>query len=83
MVFDMQRILADQILLEGLHGLCGRVEKPPGSRFPNPCQSFIRRDPDIQEAIDRQYFDIGDFHEKFSMNSGIENDLKQEETSDQ
>ena len=61
-VLDLSRVLADEITLEGLHGLGGCLQVPPGARFPDAADTRIGMDDHDQVAIEKERFDVRDFH---------------------
>lgn len=62
MVFNAQRILANQIAFEGLYGLLRSLEEAPRSGFSQTGEAFVGKHLDKKVAADGHGSNIRDFH---------------------
>ena len=70
MMLPSERILADQIAFERLHGSRRSFEEAPGAGFTEAGNMLIRGNLHEQVAIDRQDLNVGDFQGNFAPSGG-------------
>src|SRR5262245_12612724 len=61
-MFDSQRVLAHEVLLEGFHRLFRGLQETPGARLTQSCDPFVRVYPHEQVAGNGNRLNVCNFH---------------------